>query len=193
MVKGMSGGLGQEGVDHTDDICRVVTIGVAFFGRYLGDVQTELVLEYREIMEPTVEDMRAKHSQTCNSCVLSSRSFPCTSSRDNSSTLNNGLSGTRRRDRDPGKSQCFSTFQQCTGVHQAEAQNADVHVHDRPSSFVFSERHWSPSISGPSSQRSRCHRASPTVDRVILLSLLIRMPRCFKGCSQHRMSYERYL
>ena len=80
MAKGMSGGLGEEGGDRTDDICRGVTIGGAgALVGHLGGVQAALVLKHREIMQAAVEDMRAKHSQTCSSSVLFSRSFPCTS------------------------------------------------------------------------------------------------------------------
>ena len=125
MTKGMIGGLGEEGGDRTEDICRGGTIGGAgaLVGIW-GGVQAGIVLEQREIMQPAVEDMRAKHSQTCSSCVLSSRSFPCTSSRDSGSALSNGLPGARRRGRGRGNRQGFSAFQQRTGVYVAEPQTS---------------------------------------------------------------------
>ena len=138
--------------------------------------------------------MRAKHSQTCSSCVLSSRSLPCTNSRDSSSALSNGLPDARWRGRVRGNSQDFSAFQQRTGVNQTESQNVDVHVHGRPSlysSFQSDTGNLRSAgyqlDSGDDIDQDQPRQSAPA------LSSLIKMPRCFKGSSQRRMSYEHSL
>lgn len=78
-----------------------------------------------------------------------------------------------------------------------EAQNAHVHVHGRPSlhssfqvfraTLVTCEQRAIILTQPMASSSTNRRQSAPD------LSLLIKMPRCFKGCSQHRMSYERSL